>query len=193
MVRHIRDRGAMRGGIFDAGTSEREAMERVRAQAPMDGLDLAREVSPAERTTVEPEGAADGARIAALDTGIKSSIVAQLRLRGVCLELHPCDTGSEELLASDPDAVFLANGPGDPAALDYVVDTLRGLVGKVPVFGICLGHQLMARALGGDTYKLPFGHHGGNHPVRRSGQESVEITSHNHNYAVAEGSVPATA
>ena len=184
VVRHIRDRGAMRGGVFDARTDEREAMERVRAQAPMDGLDLAREVTPAERTIVEPGRGADGPRIAALDTGIKSSIVAQLRERGARLELHPCDTGPEELLASEPDAVFLANGPGDPAALGYVVDTVRGLVGRVPVFGICLGHQLLCRAVGLQTYKLPFGHRGANHPVKDLSSGRIDITSQNHGFAV---------
>jgi carbamoyl-phosphate synthase small subunit len=184
VVRHIRDRGAMRGGVFDARTDEREAMERVRAQAPMDGLDLAREVTPAERTIVEPGRGADGPRIAALDTGIKSSIVAQLRERGARLELHPCDTGPEELLASEPDAVFLANGPGDPAALGYVVDTVRALVGRVPVFGICLGHQLLCRAVGLETYKLPFGHRGTNHPVKDLASGRIDITSQNHGFAV---------
>ncbi|MFN2505425.1 MAG: gamma-glutamyl-gamma-aminobutyrate hydrolase family protein, partial [Acidimicrobiales bacterium] len=102
----------------------------------------------------------------------------------------PASTPAADVLALGPDGVFLSNGPGDPAALTYAVDAIRGLLGEVPVFGICLGHQLLGAALGGETYKLKFGHHGGNHPIRRGATGAVEITSQNHNYAVAEGSVP---
>src|SRR5204863_140539 len=102
----------------------------------------------------------------------------------------PASTPADAVLAREPDGVFLSNGPGDPAAVTYASDAIGGLVGRVPVFGICLGHQLLATALGGRTYKLKFGHHGGNHPVRRLTTGAVEITSQNHNYAVAEGSVP---
>ena len=101
-----------------------------------------------------------------IDTGVKLSIVRNLRRRGATVELHPCTATAAELLERDPDAVFLANGPGDPAALDYIVETVRELVGKRPVYGICLGHQLLCRAVGLETYKLPFGHHGANHPVK---------------------------
>ena len=146
----------------------------------MTGLDLAREVSPREPLVLE----GDGPRVIAIDTGIKSSIVRNLRDRGVHLELHPCHVGADELLARDPDAVFLANGPGDPAALDYVVDTVRGVVGKVPVWGICLGHQLLCRAVGLETFKLPFGHRGANHPVKDLETGKIEITSQNHGFAV---------
>jgi carbamoyl-phosphate synthase small subunit len=153
----------------------------------MEGQDLAREVTPAERVDLEPTGAgANGAPlVACLDTGIKSSIVAELRARGARLELHPCDTPAQELLDRGPDAVFLANGPGDPAALEYVVDTTRELVGKRPVFGICLGHQLLCRAIGLDTFKLPFGHRGANHPVKDLASGRIDITSQNHGFAVA--------
>ena len=164
LVRHIRDRGAMRGGVFAEATPENEAMERVRAEPPMTGRDLAREVSPKEPLILGADSS--GPLVVGIDTGIKDSIVRNLRERGARLELHPCSTSAEELLARGPDAVFLANGPGDPAALDYVVDTVRDLVGKVPVWGICLGHQLLCRAVGLETYKLPFGHRGANHPVK---------------------------
>jgi len=182
LVRHIRDKGAMRGGVFRAETSETEAAERVRAEPPMDGQDLAREVSPAEPVILDPDN--PGPRVVAIDTGIKDSIVEHLRARGVRLELHPCRTGSDELLAREPDAIFLANGPGDPAALDHVVETVRALVGKVPVFGICMGHQLLCRAVGLETFKLPFGHRGSNHPVKDLASGRIDITAQNHGFAV---------
>jgi carbamoyl-phosphate synthase small subunit len=119
-----------------------------------------------------------------IDTGVKRSIVRNLQARGATLELHPCTAGAGQLLAGQPDAVFLANGPGDPGALDYVVQTVRELVGRRPVYGICLGHQLLCRAVGLETYKLPFGHHGANHPVKDLTTGRVEITSQNHGFAV---------
>jgi carbamoyl-phosphate synthase small subunit len=185
LVRHIRDRGAMRGGVFDGRLSEAEAGELIQAEPPMTGLDLAREVTPPSQVTLAPTGGAGaGPRIAVLDTGIKGSIVANLRARGATLTLHPCTAASQQLLDGDPDAVFLANGPGDPAALDYIVATLREVVGRVPVFGICLGHQLLCRAVGLETYKLPFGHRGANHPVKDLARGTIEITSQNHGFAV---------
>src|SRR5205823_1691736 len=122
--------------------------------------------------------------IAMLDTGVKLSIVRKLRERGATVELHPCAATAPELMQSAPDAIFLANGPGDPAALGYIVETVRELVGKRPVYGICLGHQLLCRAVGLETYKLPFGHHGANHPVKDLTTGRVEITSQNHGFAV---------
>ena len=181
LVRHLRTRGAMRGGIF-TGISEGEARERVQAEPPMTGQDLAREVTPRQVDVLE--GFGDGPRVALLDTGVKGSIVRHLRERGATVELHPCDTTADALLAGDPDAVFLANGPGDPGALDYVVETVRAVIGRKPVWGICLGHQLLCRAVGLETYKLPFGHHGANHPVRDLVSGKVEITSQNHGFAV---------
>jgi carbamoyl-phosphate synthase small subunit len=185
LVRHIRDAGAMRGGIFPGDVEEVEARALIEAEPPMDGRDLAKEVTPREVAVLEPTaGGGGGPRIVAIDTGIKSSIVANLRSRGATVELHPCSATADELLARDADAYFLANGPGDPAALGYVVDAVRGLVGKRPVFGICLGHQLLCRAVGLETYKLPFGHRGANHPVKDLTTGKIEITSQNHGFAV---------
>ena len=187
LVRHIRDEGAMRGGVFPAEVSEGEARELIAAEPSMEGRDLAREVSPPAPVPLDgadPGGAGDKLRIAMIDTGVKRSILQQLTQRGVDLTLYPCTYGPDRLLAENPDAVFLANGPGDPAALDYVVDTVRAIVGKRPVYGICLGHQLLCRAVGLETYKLPFGHHGANHPVKDLATGLTEITSQNHGFAV---------
>jgi carbamoyl-phosphate synthase small subunit len=170
----------MRGGVFPARVSEREARELIDAEPPMAGLDLAREVTTASMT----EHGEGDVRIAAIDTGIKRSIVRNLVARGATVELHPCSATAAELTANHPDAVFLANGPGDPAALEYVVDTLRELIGPRPVFGICLGHQLLSRAVGLETFKLPFGHRGSNHPVKDLQTGRIEITSQNHGFAV---------
>jgi carbamoyl-phosphate synthase small subunit len=181
LVRHIREAGAMRGGIFPVNMSEAEAQALIAAEPPMAGQDLAAVVTPA---AISLHGQGEGPLIAVLDTGIKSSIVRNLVQRGARVALHPCTDSAEQLLAEDPDAVFVANGPGDPGALDYVVDTVRQLVGQKPVWGICLGHQLLCRALGLETYKLPFGHRGANQPVKDLHSGRVEITSQNHGFAV---------
>ena len=173
----------MRGGVFPGEMSEREARERIDAEPSMVGRDLAREVTIAEPRTFEGEG--DGPRIAALDTGIKHSIVRNFTSRGATLELYPCTSGRRRRCSTgDPDGIFLVPGPGDPAALDYIVDTVRALIGRKPVFGICLGHQLLSRAVGLETFKLPFGHRGANHPVKDLRTERIAITSQNHGFAV---------
>ncbi|HEX5308177.1 MAG TPA: glutamine-hydrolyzing carbamoyl-phosphate synthase small subunit [Solirubrobacteraceae bacterium] len=181
LVRHIREAGAMRGGLFAAAMAEQEARELIAAEPPMAGQDLAGCVTPGQRTL---HGDGDGPLIAVIDTGIKLSIVRNLVQRGARVALHPCTTAAADLLAEDPDAVFVANGPGDPGALDHVVSTVRDLIGQKPVWGICLGHQLLCRALGLQTYKLPFGHRGANHPVKDLQTGRVEITSQNHGFAV---------
>jgi carbamoyl-phosphate synthase small subunit len=185
LVRHIRDAGAMRGGVFTGAISEAQARELIAAEPSMRGQDLARVVTPRQAHTVTGVGSGSGAtRIHAIDTGIKGSIVRHLVARGAEVTLHPCTVTAQELLATDADAFFLANGPGDPAALGYIVDTVRELIGKRPVWGICLGHQLLCQAVGLETYKLPFGHRGGNHPVKDLRTGKIEITSQNHGFAV---------
>ncbi len=191
LVRHIRDAGAMRGGLFPARVTPDKARELIEAEPAMTGCDLARDVTPRQATVLDPISAEAGAeasphsiQIAMIDTGVKLSIVRNLRARGATVTLHPCHAGADALLATEPDAVFLANGPGDPGALDYIVETVRGLVGRLPVYGICLGHQLLCRAVGLQTYKLPFGHHGANHPVKDLTTGRTEITSQNHGFAV---------
>ncbi len=182
LVRHIRDQGAMRGGVFPAALSEQQARDLIDAEPNMAGRDLVRDVTPKQRIVVGDGNT--GPRIAMIDTGVKASIVRNLTMRGAIVELHPCTATPNDLLQSDPDAIFLANGPGDPSALGYIVDTIRQLIGKRPVYGICLGHQLLCRAVGLETYKLPFGHHGANHPVKDLTTGAVEITSQNHGFAV---------
>jgi carbamoyl-phosphate synthase small subunit len=182
LVRHIRSAGAMRGGIFPGAMPVADAHDLVTAEPSMIGRDLAREVTVPE-PRIEGEGGA--LRIVALDTGIKRSIVRNFVTRGVQLELYPCTTPAPELLAADPDGFFLVPGPGDPAALDYIVETIRALLVSKPVFGICLGHQLLSRAAGLETFKLPFGHRGANHPVKDLATGRIAITSQNHGFAVA--------
>lgn len=193
LVVHIREAGAMRGGLFPASVSESEAQALIAAEPQMAGQDLARVVTPTEaityragssRSELPTDNRAAIVRIAAIDTGIKRSIVDELVARGAEITLHPCTVTADELLATDADAFFLANGPGDPATLGYIVDTVRQVLGQKPVWGICLGHQLLCQAVGLETYKLPFGHRGGNHPVKDLRTGKIEITSQNHGFAV---------
>jgi carbamoyl-phosphate synthase small subunit len=181
LTRHIRAAGSMRGGVFAASTSEAAARERIAGEPPMAGRALAEEVSRTETAVVGPEG---GPVIAAIDTGIKASIIRNLVSRGARVVLHPARVSAPELLQDRPDAVFLANGPGDPAALDGIVETVRAVLPHTPVWGICLGHQLLSRAVGLETFKLPFGHRGANHPVKDVETGRIEITSQNHGFAV---------
>ena len=180
LTRHLRDEGALPGAF---GTDEAAVRAAVEGARSTDGIDLVATV-----TTTEPyvAGSDDAPfRVVAYDFGIKRTILRHLVASGCRVEVVPATTSFSDVLARKPDGVFLSNGPGDPAAVSGAVDQVRGLVGAVPVFGICLGHQILGLALGADTYKLRFGHHGGNHPVRHEATGRVEITSQNHNYAVA--------
>ena len=184
LTRHLRDRGAMPCAFGTAG--EPELAAAAAAAPPTDGRDLVSTVTTAATFT----RGTGPYRVVAYDFGIKEAMLRQLGALAT-ITVVPASTPAEQVLGLEPDGVFLSNGPGDPAALPSIVEEIRVLAasGTMPVFGICLGHQLLATALGGSTYKLPFGHHGGNHPVRRLATGQVEITSQNHNFAVAEGTL----
>jgi carbamoyl-phosphate synthase small subunit len=191
LTRHIREFGALPGAF---GSADEATLQAAATTEPgTDGRDLVATVTCAEPYAL-PLGVGSARseppprRIVAYDFGIKRTILRHLARLGR-VTVVPADTPAADVLALAPDGVFLSNGPGDPAAVGYAADAIRELLGGVPIFGICLGHQLLATALGGTTHKLPFGHHGGNHPVRRLASGRVEITSQNHNYAVVEGSM----
>ena len=189
LARHVRRAGAVPCAFGTAPEAELRAA--AAGAVGTDGLDLVSGVTRSE-PSVHPAtaaGAAGGLRIVAYDFGVKATMVDLLTTLGT-VTVVPAGTTAADVLALDPDGVFLSNGPGDPAALPRQTAAVADLVGRVPIFGICLGHQILATALGGTTYKLPFGHHGANHPVQRLETGVVEITSQNHNYAVAAGSVP---
>ncbi|HET8525981.1 MAG TPA: glutamine-hydrolyzing carbamoyl-phosphate synthase small subunit [Actinomycetota bacterium] len=186
----LRERGAMRCGLSTLDLEAGSLLRRVRAQRGMEGADLARDVSTTEpyeaADLVGPAAVAFGRvyRVAAYDFGLKRNILRRLAAAGIEATVFPATTPARQVLAGGFDGVFLSNGPGDPAATGYGMEACRGVLGTVPVFGICLGHQLLGLALGGRTYKLRFGHRGLNQPVqdRRTGR--VEVTSHNHGFAV---------
>jgi carbamoyl-phosphate synthase small subunit len=183
LTRHLREDGAMGCAFGTAGESE--LRRAATAELGTTGRDLVSEV-----TTAAPYELGSGPlRVVAYDFGVKQSMLSMLG-RLATITVVPASLPAAEALGMEPDGVLLSNGPGDPAALDTQVGIVSELLGKVPIFGICLGHQLLGAALGARTFKLPFGHHGGNHPVRRLDTGKVEITSQNHNYAVDESSLP---
>ncbi|MCW2898131.1 MAG: carbamoyl-phosphate synthase, small subunit [Streptosporangiaceae bacterium] len=188
LTRHLRDRGAMRGAIFSGADAvaadERELVARVLDSPSMEGADLARTVGTAEPYVVASVGPTRF-RVAAVDLGIKAMTPRQMAERGCEVHVLPATSTAEEILAREPDGVFFSNGPGDPAASGYAVECMRGVLDAgVPVFGICMGNQILGRALGLGTYKLRFGHRGVNQPVKDRGTGQVHITSHNHGFAV---------
>lgn len=178
LTRHLREAGSMPGAF---GTADETTLKAAAIAEPgTDGVDLVDTVTTAHPYRVPTQGRFS---VVAYDFGIKRAILRHLD--GIAtVEVVPASTPAEEVLDRKPDGVFLSNGPGDPAAVVGGLRAIEGLVGRVPIFGICLGHQLLATALGASTYKLAFGHHGGNHPVRREATGAVEITSQNHNFAV---------
>jgi carbamoyl-phosphate synthase small subunit len=194
LTRHIRSEGAMRGAISVSEHDAERVLERVRAHPSMVGANLVGNVTASasyEWPCVEPRY-----RVAALDFGIKLNILRQLAAHGCAVKVYPAGTAPEEILETDPDGIFLSNGPGDPGAVRSGIQTIRRLLGERPMFGICLGHQLLGLAVGLPTYKLPFGHRGINHPVARleeagddgrslAAAAAIEITTQNHGFAVS--------
>jgi carbamoyl-phosphate synthase small subunit len=205
LTRKLRSGGVMRGIIASGTVDAQQLVEQARSIARMEGSDLVRDVTcPApyewrgegedapEEFLVPPERRAKSRlRIAAYDLGIKRNILRRLAAHNCDVHVFPATAPATDLLAVEPDGVFLSNGPGDPAALPYVIDNVKQLVATdVPVFGICLGHQVLGLAMGGKTFKLKFGHRGGNHPVKNLATNKVEITSQNHGFAVDPDSLP---
>jgi carbamoyl-phosphate synthase small subunit len=201
LTRHLRDHGAQDGIVSSAEADPRELVERARALPGLIGRDLVAEVT-AEAPYTWSEGHWELSRgyvappaprfnVVAYDCGIKFNILRQLRATGCDVTVVPASTSSAEVLARKPSGVFLSNGPGDPEGVPYLIESVRGLLGRVPIFGICLGHQILGLAAGGRTYKLPFGHHGANHPVKDLSTGRVEITAQNHGFAVDPESVSA--
>lgn len=206
LVRHIRTHGAMNAGLSSTKIDPDHVLALARSAPDMNGLDLAKEVTCAEAYHWLPDGAqsplltidpptapATPYRVVAYDYGIKHNILRLLTAHGCRVTVVPAHTSAADVLALKPDGVFLSNGPGDPAAVTYAVKDIRDLLGRVPIFGICLGHQLLGLALGAKTYKLKFGHRGANQPVKHLTTGRVEISSHNHGFAVDADSLPTTA
>ncbi len=213
LVRHLREVGALRGVVATDGTPAERLVAEARALPTMAGLELAGRVTcaktygwtqgsidlaaPVSGAGAGASAAADSAarpprRVVAYDFGIKQNILRLLVDHGCEVTVVPARTSTADVLALKPDGVFLSNGPGDPEPVEYAVENIRKLLGRVPIFGICLGHQLCGLALGGKTFKLKFGHHGSNHPVKNLRTEKVEITAQNHGFCVDPDSLPAS-
>jgi carbamoyl-phosphate synthase small subunit len=191
LVRHIRDRGAMRACLSSVDADEKSLIEKARASLSMENRELASVVTTKAPYEVVAEGE-ERFHVVCYDFGVKTNSLREFARRGCRLTVVPASTPAADVLAMRPDGIFLSNGPGDPASMSAVVEEIRRLAESgTPTFGICFGHQLLGRAFGGTTYKLRFGHRGGNQPVREQATGSIEITSHNHGFAVSAESLPA--
>lgn len=202
LTRRLRAGGTLKGALTsDPNLSDDNLIAMARAWPGLDGVDMAGRVTcaaPYEWDTPTPREwefqkrplPAEGFHVVAYDFGIKRNILRRLAAYGCRVTVVPATTPAADVLALAPDGVFLSNGPGDPAAIPYAVDAVRGLLGRVPIFGICLGHQILGQAFGGKTYRLKFGHHGGNQPVKHLPTGRVEISAHNHNFAVDPDTLP---
>ncbi|MCD4825952.1 MAG: glutamine-hydrolyzing carbamoyl-phosphate synthase small subunit [Phycisphaerae bacterium] len=203
LTRHLRTRGAMNGVMSTEILDDKELVAKAAAMESMAGSDFVKDVTPAdaydwaegynsEFSQGHREHGKKVYKVVAIDCGAKMNILRNLVECGCEVTVVPASTSAADILARKPDGVFVSNGPGDPAAVTYTIETLKGLIGKVPLFGICLGHQMLSLALGAKTYKLKFGHRGCNHPVRNEATGKVEITSQNHGFAVEAQSLEAT-
>lgn len=191
LVRHIRDKGAMRACISSIDLNEESLVQKARQSPPMENRELASVVTTNQLYEV-PAAGDERFHVVCYDFGVKRNSLRELSQLGCRVTVVPASTSSAEVLALKPDGIFLSNGPGDPASMTREVEEIKSLFqAKVPTFGICFGHQLLGRALGGETFKLVFGHRGGNQPVKDLREGGVEITSHNHGFAVLAGSLPA--
>jgi carbamoyl-phosphate synthase small subunit len=192
LTRHIRTQGALKGGLSSLDLDSESLLGKVRRAPELIGVDLVREVTIIEPYVWEENLLSSPEfEVTAFDFGIKRNILRLLNAHGCRVTVVPASTTAAEILEAGPDGVFLSNGPGDPAAVNYAIQSIRELLGKTPIFGICLGHQILGLALGGKTYKLKFGHRGVNHPVLNRVTNKVEITSHNHGFAVDPDSLNA--
>jgi carbamoyl-phosphate synthase small subunit len=199
LTRHLRDRGAQEGIISTEDLDGTRLAERARALPGLLGRDLVTEVSvtqahgwdeaPWELARGYPAPPPARFKVVAFDSGIKQNILRCLTGLGCQVEVVPADTSAAAVLERKPDGIFLSNGPGDPEAVPYLIETVRTLIGKAPIFGICLGNQILGLAFGASIYKLKFGHHGANHPVKELATGRVEITTQNHGFAVDPGSI----
>ncbi len=190
LVRHIRDKGAMRACLSTTDLNEASLVDKARMSPSMENRELASVVTTKQNYEVSPEGA-QRFHVVCYDFGVKRNSLRELAKLGCRITVVPSSTSAEEVLSLKPDGIFLSNGPGDPASMNREVDQIKSLLGaKVPTFGICFGHQLLGRAFGGKTFKLAFGHRGGNQPVKDLQKGGVEITSHNHGFAVVANTLP---
>jgi len=199
LVKHLRDHGAKKGVISTIDHDPKSLVKKAKESRSLVGVDLVKEVTcKAPYNFKDPLtrgfewGGADTKKkykVVAVDCGIKKNILRKLNQHGFEVDVVPASATADEILKRNPDGIFLSNGPGDPAAIPYVIETVRNLIGKKPIFGICLGHQILGQALGGTTSKLKFGHRGGNHPVMDLETRKVEITSQNHGFVVDMDSI----